>query len=279
MLECAVAVADFRELLVDPRLFHGTLVARRLDGLPLALRVRALRVFCLKRPVNLFGGDHPRFDGRVAALDLDRVEEARGASDEGASWKGELRDGVEAALVERPRAVRNAPPARKVRRDRGVVLEPLELVVRAQMWVLVVEAHHHTHQDQVGFHVVEEGSAEGLVQGPVLQGPPQRVLHVAGLKALAGHLPHLLKAEPVRLLVTTLTQIELFHYFFGATTPRALPKQGLPRSDFDSSCELPVLGRPVLPHPRVTGRNAQHRGPVRTVQNLGGGESWVNLDA
>mmetsp|Transcript_36822 Transcript_36822/g.82502 ORF Transcript_36822/g.82502 Transcript_36822/m.82502 type:complete len:262 (-) Transcript_36822:66-851(-) len=206
MLECAVAVADFRELLVDPRLFHGTLVARRLDGLPLALRVRALRVFCLKRPVNLFGGDHPRFDGRVAALDLDRVEEARGASDEGASWKGELRDGVEAALVERPRAVRNAPPARKVRRDRGVVLEPLELVVRAQMWVLVVEAHHHTHQDQVGFHVVEEGSAEGLVQGPVLQGPPQRVLHVAGLKALAGHLPHLLKAEPVRLLVTTLAK-------------------------------------------------------------------------
>lgn len=82
-------------------------------------------------------------------LDFDRIKEPRRASDQRSSWHGELRYRVEASFVEYPGPVGDALPALQVLSDGWVVLPPLELLVRVEVWISVVQTHHHADQHQL----------------------------------------------------------------------------------------------------------------------------------
>ena len=92
----------------------------------------------------------------VRAFDFGHVQEACSAADEHATGECELGDALQAAFVQRARAVGDAFAALQHASEDGVVLQALELLVGAEVCVLIVEADHVAHGDLVVFHVVHE---------------------------------------------------------------------------------------------------------------------------
>src|SRR5690349_14998792 len=98
----------------------------------------------------------------MVALDLRHVEESRRVADQAAAGESQLRDRLEAALAQRPRAVGDAATALKILADVRVQLEALELVERRQMRVVVVKPDDEADGDLVVLHMVHPGPAIGL---------------------------------------------------------------------------------------------------------------------
>ena len=73
--------------------------------------------------------------------------------------------------------------------------EPLELFIRVQIRVLIVEPDDHTDVDEVGLHMVKESA--GVCAR--IDWPADRMLDIARLeKSAAGiHLPDLFQTYPV----------------------------------------------------------------------------------
>src|SRR5207302_10314839 len=127
----------------------------------------------------------------VAALDLRHVEEPGGIADQRPAGKIDERDRLEPALVERPRAVGDAPPAGENIANRRMRLEALELLERVQKRVLVIEPDHEPDRNLAVFQVIDEGSAIG----GTVERPSDRVDDEAGLMMLGGDFPQLLDAD------------------------------------------------------------------------------------
>lgn len=89
--------------------------------------------------------------------------------------------------------------------------EPLELFVRVEIGVLVIEADNHSDVDEVGLHVVEESTRVGAG----IDWPTDCVLHVSRLEQSAAgiHLPYLFQANTVKLRIAFVSELELVHYF------------------------------------------------------------------
>lgn len=128
----------------------------------------------------------------------------------------------------------------------------LELLVGVEVRVGVVQAHHHAHQHQVRLHVVQEGAAEYVAGHALLQRPAVRVLDVALLEGLLGHLPDLLHAQPVGLLVLAGTQVELLDHRLRARPPAPLREERLAAQQLDTR-RVGVQRRAVLADARVLG--------------------------
>mmetsp|Transcript_42816 Transcript_42816/g.122451 ORF Transcript_42816/g.122451 Transcript_42816/m.122451 type:complete len:372 (+) Transcript_42816:74-1189(+) len=117
------------ELFPNPRVLDTVLVKRQLHG-GRALAQQSLRGGLAREGTGL--------QGRVAALDLRHVEEACSATSDHAAREGQLRNRLDAALVQDPGAIVDASaPLQKCLHTR-VQLELLELLVRAQVGVRVV---------------------------------------------------------------------------------------------------------------------------------------------
>jgi hypothetical protein len=67
----------------------------------------------------------------MAALDLRDIEESGCAPDQQPAWKRQLRNRLKTALVDRPRAIGDAPATFENRPDRRMRLEALEFLERA----------------------------------------------------------------------------------------------------------------------------------------------------
>lgn len=74
----------------------------------------------------------------MCAFDLGDVEKARGVPDEGAAGEGAARDRLEAAFVDRTRAIGDAAAAVEDRLEERVMLHALELAVGGEVRVGVV---------------------------------------------------------------------------------------------------------------------------------------------
>src|ERR1700693_81356 len=98
----------------------------------------------------------------MAALDLRDVEESGSVADHRPAGEIDLRDRLEATLVERPRAVGDAPAALESRPDRRMRLEPLKLLERVQERIFVVEPDHETDRHLAVFQMIEERAAVGV---------------------------------------------------------------------------------------------------------------------
>ena len=146
----------------------------------LALRARrapARRAVAVEPREHRLGRHHAGLHRGVAALDLRHVEKPGGVADQRAAGKIEPRDRLEAAFVERPRAIGDAPPALEKRPDRRVRLEALELLERVQERVPVVEPDDEPDRHLVVFQVVEKRAAIGVA----VERPADRVHDEAGL--------------------------------------------------------------------------------------------------
>lgn len=77
-----------------------------------------------------------------ARLYLGHIEEAGGAADQRAAREGQPRHGLQAALVERARAVLHARAAVQQAADARVALPALELLEGAEVGIPVVQRHH-----------------------------------------------------------------------------------------------------------------------------------------
>mmetsp|Transcript_7081 Transcript_7081/g.29473 ORF Transcript_7081/g.29473 Transcript_7081/m.29473 type:complete len:334 (-) Transcript_7081:782-1783(-) len=157
-LEGGLVVADRAELVVDP--------ARSQRRVVRSTRLRRIVVAGKPFLEDGFGGEHGGLHRGVRAFDLGHVDEARRAADEAAPGKRELGwNGLEAALVDDARAVPDALAAVEMLRDDGVVLEPLELLVRRDLGVRVVESDDEAELDETlilgAAHVVQEAAAVG----------------------------------------------------------------------------------------------------------------------
>ena len=133
----------------------------------------------------------------------------------------------------------------------------LEFPVRVEIWVGIVQAHDHAHQDEVGGHVVQEGAAEHVAGQGLLQRPAQRVLDVPGLDLVRRHLPDLLEAQAVALLVLALPQVEALHQLLRARAAAALSEDRLPAHQLHAAREG-VLHAAVLGNSDVFRGNLQY---------------------
>ena len=98
----------------------------------------------------------------MGSFDLGDVEETCCVADEGATWEGAFGNRLEAAFVQRARAVGNALTAFKVLGELGVVFHLLEFAVGGQPGVWVVQADDEADGDEVVAEVVHPGAAVGV---------------------------------------------------------------------------------------------------------------------
>ncbi len=225
------------------------------------------------------GGQHAGLHGRVAALDLGRVEEARGAADQAAAGKAQPRHGLIAAFVERPGPVGNAPPAFQDRRDRRMGLVALQFVIGREIGVLIIQPDHEAERDLIVFQMIEERAAVGLG----IQGPADGVQDFAGPVVLGLDLPQFLEADAVGLRVGGRAfrpfgpEIEFLFQRLGQMPPAAFGEQGVLGVQFHARLVVGAGGA-VAVEAHVARGDALHRAVV-VVQHLGGGETGIDLGA
>jgi hypothetical protein len=100
--------------------------------------------------------EHPGLHRRVRPLDLRHVHEAGRAADQRAAGKGQCRDRLQAALVQRARAIADAPPALEMLANLRVGLEPLHLLERGKPWIAVIQPDHETVRNEIITEMVKE---------------------------------------------------------------------------------------------------------------------------
>src|SRR5689334_122242 len=84
------------------------------------------------------------------------VDKPSGTADERTAREREFRDGLQTAFVDDARTVRNTFAAIQHLRDGGVGFEALELLVRAQVRVAIVQSDDKAEQQQVRVLMVHE---------------------------------------------------------------------------------------------------------------------------
>src|SRR3954466_9075505 len=96
-----------------------------------------------------------------------------------------------AALGNRLRAGADHLAAFEQRPNRRMHLVALELVMRIERRVLVIETDHETDVDEAVLHAVDEAAAERIA----VEWPSERVDDAAGFESIVGKLPQLLHAH------------------------------------------------------------------------------------
>mmetsp|Transcript_116349 Transcript_116349/g.324190 ORF Transcript_116349/g.324190 Transcript_116349/m.324190 type:complete len:475 (-) Transcript_116349:368-1792(-) len=251
------------QLLPHPGALHNALILGELPWL-----------FCPFAQERLRGhlpSEHASLHGCVAALDLWHIQEPSAATSDHATRERQLWDCLQAALVETPGPVRDARAALEQRPDARVLLEALELLVRADVRVGVIKADDQAYVQQVGLHVVDEGATIG----PMVQGPPDAVGDSAGHVVLRLDLPHFLDTEAIVLWRRALPEAILRHDRLTEGSSTALCKDRLLPQQLHAGLK-DVLLPAILGYPHVPELDADH-GTALPDHRLTGGEARVNL--
>ena len=263
LVEGRADVARTVELVPHPGLLQAL-------GVPGHLAARGV---VAQRVEHRLRGRHARLHRGVRAFDLGHVEEARAAADEHAAGEGELRDGLEPALVERARSVGDPAPALEGGADGGVGLEALELLERREVRIGVVQAHHEADRDLVVLEVVHERPAVGVGLHRPAHGVHDQPLPVL----LRRHLPQLLQADAVGLGIGVAAQVEPLEQALRERAAAALGDDGLTRVQLHPGLEA-GLALAVAADAHVPGDDALHRAVV-AVQHLGRREAREHVHA
>ena len=125
------------------------------------------RSLARQRLKNRFGGEHARFHGGMVALDLGAVEESGLASRQHSPGKCQLRQRLQAALVDRPCSPGNPLAVLNHGADARMVLPALKFLKRIQVRVAVVQGHDKAQVNQSVMRVIQKPAAFGsLPQRP-----------------------------------------------------------------------------------------------------------------
>mmetsp|Transcript_20651 Transcript_20651/g.48181 ORF Transcript_20651/g.48181 Transcript_20651/m.48181 type:complete len:315 (-) Transcript_20651:654-1598(-) len=152
-------------------------------------------------------GKHSCLHCCMAALDLCHIEESSTATCQHPAGEGELWHGLQAALIETPRAIREARATLQQSLHSRMLLEALELLVRTHVWIGVIKANHHAYMEEIRLHVIDERSTVA----PHVQGPADRVSHGAGRMVLGLDLPDLFDTQAVVLRGHTFPEVVMLH--------------------------------------------------------------------
>src|SRR6185437_3759064 len=209
----------------------------------------------------------------MTALDLGDVEEAGGAADDRAAGKIELRDRLQAALVEGARAIGDAPAALEERADRRMRLEALKFLERVEERVAIIEPDDEADGDLIVLEMIDERATIGRA----VHRPADGMRDEAGPMLRRLDLPQLLDADAEGLGIAPLAQLEALEEGLGQRAATAFGEQRLLADQLDAGREM--IGRlAVLADPHAAGGDAAHP-PRLVVEHLGGGEAGVDLDA
>src|SRR5262249_42442359 len=144
-------------------------------------------------------------------------DEARCAPDQRAPRKRELRNRLQAAFVDRARAVADPFAAFECRTNRRMQLEALEFVVRREMRIAIVQMNDEPDRDEDFAEVIDERAAAGAA----FQRPSLRMDDSAALVLAGRDFPQLLDADAVLLRIDAVAQREARHQRFGQRTATA----------------------------------------------------------
>ena len=182
---------------------------------------------------------------------------------------------MQAAFVDRARTVRQALPAFERAAYGRVSLEALEFIVRRKVRILIVEMHDESDRDQLVLEVIEERSAAGRV----VERPALAVKHQARPMLVRRDLPQLLDADAVLLRIDAVAQVEFRHQLLRQRAAASFREQRVFRAQLHAGLIVGLV-RSVFGDAHVAGGNTEHRAAAlrRVVQNLGRGESRVDLD-
>lgn len=225
-----------------------------------------------QRRVGGLRGQHPAPHRGVGPFDLGDVQEPGRVPDEGSAGKGAFRDRLEPPLVQRPSPVRDAFSALQHGRVDRMVFELLELAVRGEPGVGVVQTHDETEGNQVVPEMIHPATAVGRGW----EGVSHRVHHLSLPKAFRLDFPYLFQPQRVRLRLAVSPQVESLHDLLGEASMAAFREQG------ESSMELhPSLKRrfrfSVATDAQVVGRDTLDRSIIGVVQHLARRKAWIDF--
>ena len=169
----------------------------------------------------------------MRSFDFGYIEEAGAAPGKHSAREGQLGNGVVAAFVENTGAVRDTLATFEDLADFRMRLELLELFVRIEIRVLVVEADHHPKQNFVRAHMVHEGACVDIAG----QRPVDRVLDKAfsEVRIAFGDLPDFLESKPVVLDTHGgLCELEVVLEPLSEASTSSFGEYSLRSSNFDS---------------------------------------------
>ncbi len=224
-MEGLVEVALLPELFLRPR---------RLEQLLVLPQLRRGVVLAEERGERGFRGENAGLDRQVDPFQPRAVQETAAVAEDHEAVAVEAGHGVVAALRDRLRARGDHLPALQDLLNLRMELQALQLVVRVERRVLVVETDHQSDVDDAVLHAVDEGAAERVH----VQRKAQRVDHAPGGVAVVRKLPELLHADRVHLRVLARVQVEHLRELFRQRPARPLGQDGHLRADVDARLEV-----------------------------------------
>src|SRR4051794_23897978 len=242
-------VPHFAQVAPDERVAQRLVVGRE-DG--------ALRAAALERPPRRLGGESPRLDRVVDALERRHIHETDTVARQQEARRVEaLRQRDEPTLGDRLRAPLHALAAVENPPDPRMQLELLQQVVHRQLRVGVVEPDDEADRDHVVPHRVDERPAELAELLPRAKGPPHRVDDAV---ERTRHLPDLLHAQRPHLRVVA-AQPEPIERSAGQVTLRPLGEDRYARREVGARLEVrQLLATPAAS--AVAGAHAEHAAAV-----------------
>ena len=152
-------------------------------------------------------------------------------------------------------------------------LEPLELLERGEVGVLVVEVDDEADRDLVVLKVIEERAAAGLV----VERPAEAVLNEA--RAVLGRvdLPQLLDADAELRHVGIRIEIEAGDQLLGERSAHAFGDEDILAAQLHAAGEVGI-GLAVAADAHVAGGDADNGAGV-VVEHFGRGKAGIDLDA
>ena len=134
--------------------------------------------------------------------------------------------------------------------------QPLELFIRIQVRVLVVESDHEAKMNQIWCHVIQETATVNVRA----QRPSDRVLDqaLAEMRITLSYLPHLFEANAIVLNANrVLFEVEFLLQAFGKRAPASFGEDGLLGHDIDARLET-VLHGAVLGYTHIARSYTDH---------------------
>src|SRR5208282_3421795 len=150
MLESLMKVADFPKLVFDPTGFDFLLEPAQHSG---------GRIVFLQRFESSFGCQHAALDGQVNSLKALRVEEASGVAEDHPAVACDRRNRPPATVWQRLRAIADHLAAFQQLRNKRMMLEILQHVLRIKAGVRIIEAGDKAERNDVVFSTVDPGAA------------------------------------------------------------------------------------------------------------------------
>src|SRR5262245_23849431 len=140
----------------------------------------------------------------MAPLDARHIHESGRATHQGTAGKGKLRHRLPAALGQCARAVREPLGAIESCAQQRMGLEALELLVRREVRIFVIEMDHEADRNEPVVEMIKERAAGGTI----VERPGERMLHPPGAMLFRRDLPQLFEPKPELLRLAAILEPE-----------------------------------------------------------------------